>query len=425
MNKNWNDIIDKSLRNQGVNADEAAAVLKAPDEEIMGLMAAANSVRRKFFGKRVKLNYLVNVKSGLCPEDCHYCSQSKISEAPIEKYPLMATQEILAQVERGMAVGAKRACLVASGRGPSGRELSEFCEAVKGVKEKHPALEVCACLGLLAEGQAEKLKESGVFAYNHNINTSQSHYEKICGTHTYQNRLDTVQKAKSACLSACSGVLAGMGETDEDLIETAFTLREQKAESIPINFLIAIDRTPLAGVHSLTPQRCLKILALFRFTNPTAEIRIAGGREVHLRHLQPLGLMIANSIFIGDYLTTKGQSPTADLEMIRDLGYEIEGQPQDFLQRVLGQPPSQTPLKEKVAQLATFLLGGLLVLSSCSKKEASDSQGQAVPQVSNVVTNYVDNLRDDVSRARESTDKMNKAVAESQRAVNEGMQNAE
>jgi biotin synthase len=343
----WNNLADNILKDAVLTRDQARELLQVPEDDMLSLIAGASKLRRAHFGKKVKLNYLVNVKSGLCPEDCNYCSQSKVSEAAIPKYPLMGADEIISQAERGMKVGAVRACLVASGRGPSSRELNEFCGSVAKLKDRYPNLEVCACLGLLSEGQADQLKDSGVHAYNHNINTSESHYAKICDTHTYNDRIDTVAKAQSAGLSSCSGVLAGMGETDEDLVDMAFVLREKNVHSIPVNFLISIEKTPLAGVNNLSPWRCLKILCLFRFVNPAAELRISGGREVHLRHLQPLGLTVANSIFIGDYLTTEGQSPTADLEMIRDLGYSVLGQPDDFLGRVLGAAATSAPLKAR------------------------------------------------------------------------------
>ncbi len=349
---NWESIADKSIRGEDLTREEALSVLQASDAETPSVVAAASRARQKFFGNRVKLNHLVNVKSGLCPEDCHYCSQAADSTAPIEKYPLMKPEEIIRQAEIGMAAGATRACLVASGRGPSNRELDQFCDAVKELKKTRPEVEVCACLGLLMEGQASKLKEAGVDAYNHNLNTSASFYERICKTHAYDDRVDTVEKAKAGGMSPCSGVLTGMGETDEDLVEVGFALRRQKVESVPVNFLIPIAGTPLAKKNNLTPLRCLRILSMFRLINPSAELRIAGGREVHLRHLQPLGLMVANSIFLGDYLTTKGQSAREDLEMIRDLGYKVLGQPDDFLEKTLGAPAPEGELKEKTREPA-------------------------------------------------------------------------
>jgi len=241
------EIEKKALKNEDLTPEEALLILKSSNGELMEVVGAATRVREKFFGKKVKLNYLVNVKSGLCPEDCHYCSQSKDSKAPIDKYPLMKGEDIISHAERGMKVGAVRACLVASGRGPSEKELGEFCQSVEKLKEKYPGLEVCACLGLLGEGQPEKLKQAGVHAYNHNINTSRTHYEKICGTHTYDDRLKTVASAQKSGMESCSGVLAGMGETDRDLVEMAFTLREKQVESIPVNFLIPINKTPCPG----------------------------------------------------------------------------------------------------------------------------------------------------------------------------------
>jgi biotin synthase len=215
--------------------------------------------------------------------------------------------------------------MVASGRGPSARELTHVVDCVKAVRERYPHLEICCCLGLLSSPQADQLKQAGVHAVNHNLNTSERFYETICETHTYADRVDTVEKVQKAGLSACSGALVGMGETADDILDLAYALRELRVESLPVNFLMPIPGTPLSGHSELTPTRCLAILCLFRFLNPRASLRISGGREVHLRSLQPLGLYAANSIFIGDYLTTKGQPAEADLAMIRDLGFEIEG----------------------------------------------------------------------------------------------------
>lgn len=198
-------------------------------------------------------------------------------------------------------------------------------KTIEAIKEQNEGVEVCACLGLLSDGQAERLRDAGADAYNHNLNTSEATYGAITKTHTYADRVDTVQKAHAAGLSACSGLIAGMGETDEDLVDVVFSLRELDADSVPVNFLIPFEGTPLAKEWNLTPQRCLRILAMARFVCPDVEVRLAGGREVHLRSLQPLALHVVNSIFLGDYLTSEGQAYQADLDMIADAGFEVEG----------------------------------------------------------------------------------------------------
>ena len=317
----------KSLAGEPLDRIEARTVLDWPDEDLLDLLAAAHRVRRAHFGRRVKMNFLVNLQSGLCAEDCSYCSQSKISKAPVEKYKFLSADEIVEMADRAVSAGAARLCLVASMRGPSERDLDSLNESVRRVKERHPRLEICASMGLLKDGQAERMKDAGVDAYNHNLNTSESHYEKICHTHTYEDRIDTVQRAKSAALSPCSGAIFGMGESVDDILDVAYRLRETGVDSIPINFLIPVPGTTLQGKNDLTPNRCLKILCLFRFLNPAMELRIAGGRELHLRSLQTLGLYVANSIFVGDYLTTKGQSAAADRQMVRDMGFEVVGDP--------------------------------------------------------------------------------------------------
>jgi biotin synthase len=328
----WLDALaDKALDCDLPTREEALAVLRSSDDELMDLVAAAFRVRRRFFGRRVKLNYLVNIKSGLCPEDCFYCSQRVGSAADVLKYSWLKTDEVIATAEAGVAGGARRVCLVASGRGPTDRDIDRVASTIASFKSRNPEVEVCACLGLLSDGQAERLASAGTTAYNHNLNTSGGHYADICTTHEYADRVSTVDAAKSAGLSPCSGLIAGMGETDEDLVDVAFALRALSPDSVPVNFLIPFDGTPLAGQWELTPQRCLRILAMVRFVCPSAEVRLAGGREIHLRTLQPLALHIVNSIFLGDYLTSEGQPGAADLAMIADAGFTVEG---------AGNPPS-------------------------------------------------------------------------------------
>ncbi|MFJ8615954.1 biotin synthase BioB [Streptomyces clavifer] len=320
-----NTLVDKGLRRELPTREEALAVLATSDDELLDVVAAAGKVRRQWFGRRVKLNYLVNLKSGLCPEDCSYCSQRLGSKAGILKYTWLKPDEATKAAAAGVAGGAKRVCLVASGRGPTDRDVDRVSQTIEAIKEQHEDVEVCACLGLLSEGQADRLRSAGADAYNHNLNTSEGTYGEITTTHTYADRVDTVQQAQSAGLSACSGLIAGMGETDADLVDVVFSLRGLDPDSVPVNFLIPIEGTPLAKEWHLTPQRCLRILAMVRFVCPDVEVRLAGGREVHLRSMQPLALNLANSIFLGDYLTTEGQSGQSDLDMIADAGFEVEG----------------------------------------------------------------------------------------------------
>jgi biotin synthase len=322
----WLDeLADKALARELPTRAEALGVLTSTDDELMDVIAAAFRVRLRYFGRRVKLNYLVNIRSGLCPEDCSYCSQRLGSAAEVLTYTWLKPGEILENAEKGVRAGAKRVCLVASGRGPTDPDIARVAASIEAFKAQNPDVEVCACLGLLAPGQAERLREAGTTAYNHNLNTAETHYRDICTTHEYRDRAATVRTAKSAGLSPCSGLIAGMGESDDQLADVAFALRELDPDSVPVNFLIPFQGTPLGGRWDLTPQRCLRILAMVRFVCPDAEVRLAGGREIHLRSLQPLALHIANSIFLGDYLTSEGQPGQRDLEMIADAGFAVEG----------------------------------------------------------------------------------------------------
>ncbi len=319
----WNDLADRALAGEVISREAAHAVLTAPDTELLAQLHAAYRVRHHYWQNRVRLHFLLNAQSGLCPEDCHYCSQSKISTADIEKYPLMVEEKVLAAAERAHTLKAGTFCMVISGRSPAESTFSRVLDLVRSVKAQYP-MKICACLGLLDESQARRLAEAGVDRVNHNLNTGEQNYANICTTHTFQDRVQTVQAVQAAGLTTCSGGILGMGESNDDVIDLALSLRELNVTSVPINFLIPIPGTPFQDIHTLTPRQCLRILCLFRLMLPSQEIRIAGGREVHLRSLQPLGLYPANSLFIGDYLTTPGQAAQADYALIRDAGFVLE-----------------------------------------------------------------------------------------------------
>lgn len=318
-------LVDTVLNGGTVSFDDALGVLAVPDDEVLPLVAEVARIRRRHFGGRVKLNYLVNLKSGLCPENCSYCSQSLGSTAPILKYSWLSQDEAVAQAVVGIAGGAARVCLVASGRGPSSRDIDRVAAITTDLKEKAPNVEVCACLGLLQKGQAERLAAAGVDAYNHNINTAESFHDQIVQTHTYEDRVSTVLKAKTAGLSPCSGLIVGLGESNEHIVQALIALRDLGSDSVPINFLVPFDGTPMADQWNLTPLQCLRIVALARLLCPTAEVRLAGGREIHLASLQGLALHLANSIFLGDYLTAEGQAAAADHALISDHGFVVDG----------------------------------------------------------------------------------------------------
>ncbi len=318
----WHALAERILAGELLSREEGLSVLASPDDELLDLLAAAYCVRRRYFGNTVQLYFLINAKSGLCPEDCAYCSQSKVSDAAIPRYRLLGADTLLEGARTAAERQAKTYCIVISGRAPSEHEMEAITTVVPQIKAHYP-LKICACLGLLSREQARRLKACGVDRVNHNLNTSERFYGEICSTHTHQDRLQTLRAVRDAGMEMCSGGIVGMGEVDADVVDMALLLRDLGVQSIPVNFLNSIDGTPLAGMRRLNPRYCLKVLALFRLANADREIRIAGGRELHLGSLQPLGLYPANSIFVGDYLTTKGQPPEADYQMIEALGFHI------------------------------------------------------------------------------------------------------
>jgi biotin synthase len=318
----WHALADHVLRGQRLSLDEGLAVLAADDRELLDVLSAAYRVRYHWFGNRVQLNLLINAKCGGCSEDCGYCSQSRVSSAEIPRYRLVDAEEIFAGARTAAQRQAGTYCIVLSGREPSPRELDVLLEIVPRLKAAFP-LRICVSPGLLSAQDAARLKAAGVDRVNHNLNTSRRFYPRIATTHGYQERLDSLRAVRLAGMEICSGGIIGMGEEDRDVVELALELGGVAAEAVPINFLQPIPGTPLEGTWRLNPRYCLKVLCLFRLAVPRCELRIAAGREMHLRELQPLGLYPANSIFVGDYLTTPGQPPEADYRMIETLGFEI------------------------------------------------------------------------------------------------------
>jgi len=318
----WNDLAERVLGGEPASAAEARAVLHAPDDDLLALLNAAFRVRARHHGRDVRLHVLQNAKSGRCSEDCAFCSQSSRFETGVDTYRLQTVEELVEGARRAHAMGAVKYCMVTATRGPSQRDLDTVCEAVRRIKAEMN-INVCTSLGLLKEGQAEQLAAAGVTRFNHNLESSERYYGELCSTHSWEERVTTVKRARAAGLEACCGGIMGMGESEDDRLELAFTLRALEVESIPVNFLDPRPGTPLGERARLTPQECLRILCMFRFVNPTRDIRIAGGREVNLRDLQALALWPANSLFVNGYLTTGGAGYERDVRMIEDAGFRV------------------------------------------------------------------------------------------------------
>jgi biotin synthase len=313
-----------ALAGNAPSEGDALWVLDGPDVELLPLLQAAYQPRHHAFGRKVMVHVLNNVQNGLCPEDCGYCSQNKDSDSAIRKYAMKSDEAILAEAEAAVKTGASRYCMVLSGRGPTIDRTRRIAGVIKEIKSRWP-IEVCLSAGLMGDEHAQILKEAGLDRMNHNLNTSERRYDEITSTHSYADRVATLEAAKRSGIQSCSGLIVGMGEDSIDIIEVAFKLRELEVPSIPVNFLIPIEGNRVRDDGSLTPDRCLRSLCLMRFINPTAEIRVAGGREGHLRSMQPLSLYPANSLFVEGYLTTRGDAVEDTYAMIRDAGFEIEG----------------------------------------------------------------------------------------------------
>ena len=320
MNKSLDKIEKKVLDGKYICFDEATELAQIEDME--DLFAAADRIRERFKGKKADLCSIMNAKSGRCSENCKYCAQSGYYNTGITDYPLVSLEDALKLANENEACGVKRFSLVTSGRAVSEEDLEKLIEIFKGLK-KETGLNLCASLGCIPYRHALKLKEAGVEMYHHNVETSSDYFDKICNTHSYQDRVDTIKNAISAGLEVCSGGIIGMGESLQQRIRMVFEIRELGVKSIPVNILSPIKGTPMENVQKLVPEEVLRTFAIFRFIVPDASIRYAGGRG-SLENFQIEGLKAGiDGVMVGNYLTTTGNEIYEDLKMIEELGWEI------------------------------------------------------------------------------------------------------
>lgn len=313
-------ITEKTIKGDCIEKDDAYYLCTLSGQETLELFLMANSIRESFRGNFIDLCSIVNAKSGGCPEDCNFCAQSAYYNTGVDTHKLIPVEKIIEKAEKAKKIGAKRFCIVTSGKKIDDPE--ELDTIARGIEEvKAVGLLPCATLGMLGKEELHILKEAGLNRYHHNLETSEAFFPEICTTHTYSEKVRTISYAKELGLSVCSGGIFGIGEGWAERIEMAFALRDLDIDSIPINFLNPIPGTPFEGKGNLNPMESLKIIAIFRFILPDKEIRICGGRNVAVRTLQPLIFLSgADGLLIGDYLTTPGNNPNDDIRIMEDLG---------------------------------------------------------------------------------------------------------
>jgi biotin synthase len=312
----------KILDKQALSRGELENIL-SDNIPLQDLIDDAFILREKYFGRKVKIHILNNVQNALCPEDCGYCGQAESSESETIAYPLKKREDILREAFQAQENGAYRYCMVLSGRGPSDRAIEHMCRAIGEIKEK-TSLKTCLSAGLMTPDQIEKLKRAGLDRINHNLNTSENYYPRVCSTHSWQERYNTLKNSRQQGLELCSGAIFGMGEGLEDRLDIFESFARLKPESIPINFLLPIKGNRITEAQNLDPEICLRILCAMRYSSPASEIRIAAGREYHLGEKQALALYPANSLFAAGYLLTSGDAPDTTREMIEKAGFECE-----------------------------------------------------------------------------------------------------
>jgi len=310
------------MQNRQLSNGEALALVSLSGDAVFGIFEAASRVRGHFRGDSVDVCSIVNARSGACPEDCAYCAQSARNSAKVDIFPLLDEGRILEKAKEAKKGGAGRFCIVTSGRRVSGQDLKKIGSVISKIRGE--GLLPCATLGLLSGEELRFLMDSGLERYHNNLETSERFFPEICSTHTYRDKMKTIDAVKKAGLSLCSGGIFGLGETWQDRVDMAFALREISPDSVPINFLIPIEGTPMESRRPLLPLEALKVISLYRLILPAKEIRVCGGRMQVLGDLHSFIFFAgADGLLSGNYLTTLGRDFDDDLRFIRDFGLGV------------------------------------------------------------------------------------------------------
>lgn len=318
-------LVEQVLDGRPPSRSQGLAILNARGADFTAYLAGAHQLREKTFGNRALLCSIINAKSGRCSENCAFCAQSAHYRTAAPVYPLKSREEIVAGAVAAQAEGSHCYGIVTSGaRLSTGPELETVLAAIREIRA-NCVIEPSASLGILDESTARKLADAGCVTYHHNLETARSFFPQICSTHDYEQDVDTVRLAKSVGMRVCCGGIFGLGESPEQRVELAETLRELSVDSVPLNFLNPIEGTPLENKRELTPMDCLRIVALFRYYLPATPISVCGGREPNLREFQSWIFMAgASGTMVGNYLTTAGRNRETDLQMVRDAEVEID-----------------------------------------------------------------------------------------------------
>jgi biotin synthase len=302
---------------------ELTALAALPDGAVMALASLAHQVRLAWCGPEVEIEGILSAKTGGCPEDCHFCSQSARFDTPVKATPFLDTDEVLAAARETAALGASEFCLVLAVRGPDERTIRRILDLVPRIRDE-TGLNVAVSAGILTDDQARRLADGGVHRYNHNVETARSYFPAVVTTHTWDERADTCRLVKAYGMELCCGALINMGESDAQRVELLTQLQELEPTEVPLNFLNPRPGTPLGDRPILSPWDAVRWIALFRLALPSVILRYAGGREVTLRDLQAIGMTAGiNALIVGNYLTTLGRSADEDIQMLEDLRMPI------------------------------------------------------------------------------------------------------